>query len=29
MCISIRWVGNDYTIYEDLMQVPKADAETL
>lgn len=32
MCVVIRWVDDDYEIYEDpigLMQVPKMDAETL
>ena len=32
LCISIRWVCSDYTIYKDvigLMQAPKTDAETL
>ena len=30
LCVFIQWVGNDYTIYEDvtgLMQVPKTDAK--
>ena len=32
MCICIRWVDNNYEIYEDpigLVQVPKTDGETL
>ena len=32
MCICIRWVDNDYEVYEDpigLVQLPKTDSQTI